>query len=684
MLSRGATVPAVLLLAWCLGTAPLLVLGGLVPAVHPVPALLLCAAVAVALLRLLPSPPPPAPGREGPASRWPELATLAVCAAAAVGAALLSSENVLVRRDPAVYAQTAHWLSEHGRLAVQGALAPFGGPSADVTAQSPGFYAAGDAVVPQFLHGTTSVLAALGWVAGWRGVLVGPALATGLGLLALAGLAARLLGRGWAPVVAAVAAVSLPVAHVARSTYSEPFAMLLLLGGLCLLVDALRLAGPGATGPAAVPAARAALVAGLLVGGGTLVRVDSPRETALLLPLAGWLLWRAHPAGRALVAGLAAGTAAGSLVALVVARDYLAANAGSVVPLLLLLALSAGATAAALALLRRSGADPAAVARRAAGPAPVAAGLVVLAGLALAARPLVLVVRRDPTAEGAPYVGALQQEQGLEVDPGRLYDERTVQWLAWWLGAPLLLAALAGAALLALRLLRGRERAWWPVWLVGVGTTLQVLLRSGITPDHPWAERRFAAVVVPAVVLLAAYAARALLAAALARWAPPGVPHRDRRRAAAAGALAALLAGPVLLGSGPLLPDRTEAGQLAALRTACAAFSPGEVALLVDGRAAREWPQPLRGCGVPAASVPAAVQGAPGAGEAVARAAAAARAVGSEPVLVGAEAPPRAPGWGPARQVVDRVVQEDARLLEERPAGTVPLAVDLWLARPAG
>jgi hypothetical protein len=51
-------------------------------------------------------------------------------------------------------------------------------------------------------------------------------------------------------------------------------------------------------------------------------------------------------------------------------------------------------------------------------------------------------------------------------------------------------------------------------------------------------------------------------------------------------------------------------------------------------------------------------------------------------VLVGAEAPPAAPGYGAARQVVDVVLREDDRLLEHRPTRTVPLYVDLWLARP--
>lgn len=232
---------------------------------------------------------------------------------------------------------------------------------------------------------------------------------------------------------------------------------------------------------------------------------------------------------------------------------------------------------------------------------------------------------------------------------------------------PLLVLALAGAALLTVRLLRGRDPAWWGLWLAGVGTTVQVLARPGITPDHPWADRRFAHLVVTTVALLAAYAARELL-----RTARPRLPARALYPAAVMSAAVVLL--PVAAGSADLAPLRTEVGELAALRRGCAAFAPGEVALMVDGRAAREWPQGLRGCGVPAAVV---VPG--GLGQAVE----AARRAGSSPVLVGAEGPVRLAGWS-TQHVVDAVVREDDRVLTRRPTRTVPLDVDLWLSRPTG
>ena len=42
----------------------------------------------------------------------------------------------------------------------------------------------------------------------------------------------------------------------------------------------------------------------------------------------------------------------------------------------------------------------------------------------------------------------------------------------------------------ALSATRGGVEAWVPALVVAAGSTLLPLLRPGITPDHPWADRR--------------------------------------------------------------------------------------------------------------------------------------------------------------------------------------------------
>ena len=139
-----------------------------------------------------------------------------------------------------------------------------------------------------------------------------PAVAMGLALLALGLLVARVLGAWPGVATAALTGILFPVLHTARATYSEPLAMLTLTAGL-LAVTLAVVAGRDAVGPGAAapsgfvgaassqgmvvgraplpslvrldPSARAGLLAGVLVGGTGLVRVDALREVLLLLPV---------------------------------------------------------------------------------------------------------------------------------------------------------------------------------------------------------------------------------------------------------------------------------------------------------------------------------------------------------------------------------------------------------------
>src|SRR5205814_1763397 len=86
-----------------------------------------------------------------------------------------------------------------------------------------------------------------------------------LATVAIAGLAARLVGPRWAPVAALLAACAWPVLRVSQTPYSEPLALVLLAGGLCLLTDVLTAGRPGA-GARAIH--RQAFVAGLVLAGG--------------------------------------------------------------------------------------------------------------------------------------------------------------------------------------------------------------------------------------------------------------------------------------------------------------------------------------------------------------------------------------------------------------------------------
>jgi hypothetical protein len=280
------------------------------------------------------------------------------------------------------------------------------------------------------------------------------------------------------------------------------------------------------------------------------------------------------------------------------------------------------------------------------------------------------------------------------VDGGRTYAEHSLNWVSWYVGPVvviagwLMLAGLAGAA-----------TRWWlqsgrglrssgapltgpnvPPWLgpavVGLAGTVLTLYRPGITPDHPWADRRLVPLVLPTLVLAAGAGAAWAGRIARRRW-----PASLLVTVVAVAGVGMLL--PPLLATWPVAGDRTEAGELAAVDQVCGRLEPGDAVLAVDNRTANEWPQLVRGvCGRPAATLKVVE---PSVGGPPARAIADRMvAAGSRPVLI-AGTPDGADllrelGLDPVL-VVDLKTTEDQRYLTRVPNGTQSLPVQVWLAR---
>jgi hypothetical protein len=680
LLSRLGTLPALALGGWLVAGYPLLLAGF----ARPLPALLVAVpvlavlAVAVRGLPALPRTP-----------WWAVLGTLAVAAAFAALAAARHAEPLVLRRDPAVYALAAGWLARHGGLGVPAALAAAGGPDAGFTAESPGFYLHGDVLQPQFMSGSAMALAPGGWLDGWTGVYLMPAVYAGLALLAVAGLAARLVGPRWAPLAALALGITQPELLTARTTLSEPLAQLLVFGALCLLLDGTAAADPAAGAEPARPGQRPAAVAcglsGLLIGLTMLVRLEGLREVLLLTLVAGWLAGQRRPQWKWLAGGAAAGVCFGVVDALGPSRAYVSDAFYLVRPALVLGTALAGGTGLAVWWVRRHGV-PDRYRRRLA----AAGGLGTVAAFGFfAVRPALQTAhqRLDMTA---PILAGLQRDQHLPVDDTRTYAEQALRWVSWYVSWPVVVLAAAAAAVLVWAVLRGLAGRWALVLPVLLPSTALVLYRPGITPDHPWADRRLVPVLLPTVVLLGVAAVAAV--AGRARALAPRLARRLGGRpvcAVAAGVTAAVALGgaavlvlPAAVASGPLLTARTEAGEVAAVQAACTAFGPGDVALAVDARSRQELVAVLRQvCGVPAFAVP----GEPGDQtatiEQVTAVVGRVRAAGGRPVLVAqsAEPLPRLTA-APQRQVLDLSTAEHERLLTRRPAHLVSLTVQIWLA----
>ena len=613
---------------------------------------------------------------------WTATLLFAVALGAGIWTAATHSEQVLPRRDSGSYLQAAISMAQTHQRVVPADLDAFGGAELldidGITLASPAFYevdgAEGPAVQPQFVIGPGAIWSLGVWLGGPAGAMLLPALMSAIGLLGVGLLTARVAGVRWAPVAALGVALLFPVLHTARSTYSEPLATVTLGAGLLALVTAARDGRDGTPG-------RAALLAGVLIGGTAFVRIDGLRETILLVPVAALALAQGQRWPRATLLGAGVSTLLAGAAALWLSNEYLATIAASLVPLLALGALLALLTAGLLWWQRRGGSLPPRMAR--ALPS-VLAGAVVVVGLLLASRPLWQTVRQSPDDPGSRVVAGLQLRQGLSVDGGRTYAEQTVAWLSWWVGVPALLIALVTLAWALHRVAtRWRDGEPLPSWtgplLVASGSSLLTLWRPGITPDHPWAERRLL-IVLPFVVVLcvaaAAYAVRHL-----ARRAPVAL-------AAAAGvAIVAATVVPTAAATWPHRGERVELGELAAVEGVCLQIGPDDVVLAVDSRAANEWPQVIRGqCGRVALSTTSALRRDDEAlKESVATLAQRVFDGGGRLVLLAADSPDALEALAPgsARQALDTAVLEDMRLLERRPDHLVTLPLQVWLGIPA-
>ncbi|HET8930936.1 MAG TPA: hypothetical protein VFN21_09790 [Acidimicrobiales bacterium] len=410
-------------------------------------------------------------------------------------------EHLIAERDPGVYIATGLWLGEHGNLRVGIPVGPFD--------TAPGVRQSGigfslnevDSLDAQFPHLNATFLAVGSWLGNMKIFLV-PQVLMSAALVMLYALGVR-LGRPYGGAAGALAlAVTYPFVYVARDAYSEPVALLLLLSGLWALTF-VRSGG-----------VRAGLIAGALLGATCMARIDGYIP---LMPIAGviaieWQLARrrrdaARAAGHvATIVALTATAALGAYDVWAFSRAYYDSNLGPRITTMVggILAAALFGLLAGRYLFRwdASGETPLKVVRWGFGVIAAA-----VAGFLVWAR----FVRPD-------FAG-LDHAMGAE---GRVVDllpwAKTLSylWLEWYLGPLLVAVGFASLIWMTGHGLLSRDRLWLPTAGVGFATTLLYLYAPSITPDQPWAIRRFVAVSIPLLLL-----ATGMALETLARRRPP-------------------------------------------------------------------------------------------------------------------------------------------------------------------
>jgi len=681
LLARLSVLPALLAMAWLLAGLPLLLLGHFTA----IPMLVLSVPLAVLLvvfgLRWIPgwwqAPRPASTSGQARTPWWTVAAVIAVAVAFGVDQLIYHSQFIMPMRDPGSYVQFANWIAHHGSLPIPEDRPAFGAAGHLLSFQSFAFYQVGGSVVPQFMAGLPMVVAAAFWTGGASAAAAISPLVGACAVLTFGGLTARLVGPRWAPLAALILALSLPEQFTSRSDYSEPLTQILLLAGICLLVDSLNADGAGARVLAAL--------GGLAFGLTLLVRIDGASDILPLVPYCGLLLLGRRRQALPLLGGLVVGGIYGAVDGLVLSRPYLASIKSALIPLVLITCAVILATLIAIAVRWDKG-----VPKIRGNWLPNAATvLAVVVAIGFALRPYVQTVRIASSRGFENTMAGYQRADHLPVDPTRIYYELSMHWVFWYVGVPAVVLATLGTALLSRRCLRGQAPAWTLPLVLFAWTIVATLYRPSITPDQPWASRRLVPAVLPGFILLAIWASSWLMG----RIREAGVP-----RVAYAGlatCLVALLVLPAAIttfglrvrSGGPagirlaaegLAFKTTYQGEVAAVDRMCAAIPRGASVVFLPGAPADWLTEVVRGmCGDPAAVV-----ARPG----HAQVAAVVRDIvqaGRRPVILGSSRSRVGQYGGRIRQVMRLHINMDASQLTRPPLGTWPLNLKVWMSEPS-
>jgi hypothetical protein len=593
-LMRLTLLPAMVALAFLLVSFPLLLLGWFRPA--PVIASWAVATVIVVPLWWRFAGPPREPGPEpvpsggdakaaSPARPripwWPVAAMAVIAVGFGIFQALYHTQMLVVTRDPASYMNFALWIQRHGSLPIPADAAAFGGAGSGpdrLQFASYAYYQVGNTIVPQFMAGMPMVMAVGYWVTG--GITGAYLMAPLLGALAVftfGGLVARLVGARWAVLATLAVALSLPMMYTSRETFSEPLSEILFIGGLSLLVDALRAEGKRAQRVLAA-------LSGLCLGIVFVVRLDGPSDILMVVPYCGFLFLLRKPQALPLGIGTFIGLAYGLVDCLVLTRPYaVVTNISSTKPLAeifaVLTVLTVLAVVAGVVLRRRGRTWPA-----------------IPGWLSNVAAFLPFIV-----------IGLFALRPYVETDERALADAPlSLHWVYWYAGGPVIVAAAIGAGLLLRRLLRGQHQDWLGPFLVLTWAMIEFLYRPGISFDQPWGSRRLVPAVLPGFLLFATW-----LAAWAVRQARTRLRAAPARRYAAAGLTAvAVLAMLVPISLTTFHSDgwattKLYTGETAAVYGICGQLPPNADILIVGQGQMGYMGEPLRGiCNVPVAGLP--------------------------------------------------------------------------------
>jgi hypothetical protein len=222
----------------------------------------------------------------------------------------------------------------------------------------------------------------------------------------------------------------------------------------------------------------------------------------------------------------------------------------------------------------------------------VAAAVLAVVFVVLASRPA------WQTTHGVfnPDLVNMQIRWRAAVDGTRTYNEQTLHWQALYYGWVTVAVAFAGYGVLLAMLVRRRRYELGALLGMGLPMSALYLWNCEVSPDQPWAMRRYVPVIIPLFLIAAA---------AAVRWAWR---RTQGRRWVIRPLVAAVVVYAVVfpfMVTWPMRHVREENGQLAQLNAICTAVGKDGAVVEADPATIFGYGQSVRSfCGVPAIGLP--------------------------------------------------------------------------------
>lgn len=498
-----------------------------------------------------------------------------------------ASQSVFIYRDPAIYSVTGVTLIDNSNLNIT--VSPEFGPAGEVKHNGAGFSIDTDdqnRIVPQGTRLLPVLIGVAGRIGGNTLALSINSLFGATALIAVYGFARLIAKPRWAALVTAIFAVSLPLIHFSRDTFTEPLLATFTFGGLSLLWLAQKQNDKLLW-----------FLAGLTLGAGVLVRIDGLLGFIGVVPFVTIYLVTNNKDKGASVKNVSylLGALFFTYILSYLDLTLLGNNYQSATRQKMFIAFAAALLAgAALVFISWSTSllkllNQLFVKHKTKITFAVVISLFMVGAL-LVSRPFWHVGHH---AKQIPLVAGLQRAEGEPVDISRDYSEETVNWIAWYIGPVALALGGIGIIVCTVQVFHGGKVDLLPALCIVCGVSLVFLIKPSITPDQIWASRRLLPVILPGVLVFAAVGLD---------W----LGKKTSSRKVLRSVMSVLVVLSVLLPlyvSLPFLTVKTKAGQLSQIESVCNVLPDNGAVLWLGARSFNAIQSVRTFCQVPVARV---------------------------------------------------------------------------------